>query len=111
MKRAALTLSLLGISTIVAAGVAHGQGGQNNRARLIANAISAAPPSIARGAAVMAPGPRGTMVTLRRGTNGWTCMPNMPQTPGNDPMCLDANGMDWAHAWMSKRLPTPGKVG
>ena len=26
-------------------------------------------------------------------------------------MCLDANGMEWAKAWMSKTTPPAGKVG
>ena len=30
---------------------------------------------------------KGVMTTLRKGTNGWTCMPDAPDTPGPDPMC------------------------
>jgi hypothetical protein len=26
-------------------------------------------------------------------------------------MCLDQNGMEWAHAWMTKTAPPEGKVG
>ena len=29
------------------------------------------------------------MVTLRAGTNGWTCLPDFPATRGDDPMCVD----------------------
>jgi len=80
-------------------------------AQLIANASSAAPASIGRNATVVAPGPGGKMRTLRRGTNGWTCMPDDPGTPGNDPMCVDRNGMAWAEAWMGHKAPDAGKPG
>jgi hypothetical protein len=48
---------------------------------------------------------------VRKGTNGWTCMPDNPETPGVDPMCVDANAMAWAQAWMSHQNPPAGKVG
>jgi hypothetical protein len=51
------------------------------------------------------------MRTLRKGKNNFTCMPDNPKTPGNDPMCLDAAGMQWADAWMHKTKPPPGVVG
>jgi hypothetical protein len=78
---------------------------------LIANAMSAAPSAVAKEAAIVVPGENGQMRTLREGTNGFTCMPDDPGTPGNDPMCLDQNGMEWAKAWMSHTDPPAGKVG
>lgn len=64
-------------------------------------ALSAAPKQIAMGAGVIAPGPDGKMQELKHGTNGWTCMPDNPESPGKDPMCVDAEGMKWAQAWMT----------
>jgi hypothetical protein len=78
---------------------------------LIANATSAAPEAVSQDAAVMALDAQGQMRTLREGTNNFTCMPDNPQSPGDDPMCLDQNGMEWAHAWMTKTAPPEGKVG
>jgi hypothetical protein len=75
-------------------------------AQLIKQALSAAPARIAKSAAVVAPQANGTMKELRPGTNGFTCLPNDPQTPGTDPMCLDSNGMKWAQAWMAHTKPT-----
>ncbi|HSP34465.1 MAG TPA: hypothetical protein VLU46_09125 [Thermoanaerobaculia bacterium] len=80
-------------------------------AELIASAMKAAPASIAKGATIVTMESDGTMRTLRTGTNGFTCMPDNPATPGPDPMCLDANAMAWAHAWMSHEAPPVGKVG
>ena len=74
----------------------------------IESAMSAAPASIAAAAAVVAPQADGSMKTLRAGTNGWTCMPDIPTTPGPDPMCLDANAVNWAMAWMSGKTPPKG---
>src|SRR5262245_40271554 len=59
----------------------------------IKSAMSAAPAAISANATVM---DMGTMKELKKGTNGWTCIPDMPHTPGADPMCLDANGLMWA---------------
>lgn len=80
-------------------------------AQLIASAESAAPKSLSRAATIVAMNADGTMRTIRKGTNGWTCMPDNPTTPGPDPMCLDQNAMQWAGAWMGHKEPPQGKVG
>ena len=75
--------------------------------QLITNAISAAPEAVGKNAAVV----NWDMKTIREGTNGFTCIPNDPGTPTDDPMCLDENGMAWMHAIMSKSEPPKGKIG
>jgi hypothetical protein len=87
------------------------QSARADDAELIKNAESAAPAAVGSGAAVYAPQPDGSMKTLREGANGFWCMPNDPNTPGDDPMCGDANSMEWAMAWMGKKDPPKGKVG
>ncbi|MGZ6040346.1 MAG: hypothetical protein ACXWKR_16885 [Phenylobacterium sp.] len=72
----------------------------------IASAVSAAPAAIGAGATVMTMDGK----VLRKGTNGWTCFPDDPGTPGKDPMCVDKNGMDWMSALMAKK-PPPSAVG
>ncbi len=73
----------------------------------IQNAMSAAPKAIAKEATILdyPANEGGEMVTLRQGTNEWTCLPDDPSTPANDPMCLDKMAMQWAQAWMSKKEP------
>lgn len=78
---------------------------------LIENATSAAPEAVAKNAAVVAMDENMQMRTVREGTNNFTCMPDNPMSPGNDPMCLDEGGMQWAGAWMSKQQPPAGVVG
>jgi hypothetical protein len=80
-------------------------------AQLIASAMTAAPKSVSKGAAIVAMGADGAMRTLRAGTNSFTCMADNPTTPGPDPMCLDKNAMEWAGAWMGHKTPEAGKVG
>jgi hypothetical protein len=77
------------------------------------NAMSAAPPSIAKDAAIMDwPAKEGDKPTvLRKGSNAWTCLPDYPGSPGNDPMCLDKMWMVWLEAYLTKtepKLTAPG---
>jgi hypothetical protein len=76
----------------------------------IANALTAAPPAVSRNASVVEMNEDGSMKVLRKGTSDWTCVPDDPSTPGDDPMCLDPNAMEWLHAYMAKTAP-PDKVG
>ena len=77
----------------------------------LASAMAAAPESIGSKATIIQAQADGSMKTLREGNNGWTCMPDNPQTPGHDPMCMDANGLKWAQAWMAHKDPPAGAVG
>jgi hypothetical protein len=76
-------------------------------AEIIANAMSAAPKAVAAEATIVAMDDKGAMRVLREGKGNFTCMPDNPMTPGNDPMCLDKPGMEWAKAWMGKTPPPP----
>ena len=78
---------------------------------MIDSAMHAAPMRVAQHAAVVAMDDKGGMRTLREGSNGFTCMPDNPTTPGPDPMCMDAAAMDWAKAWMGHQTPPSGRVG
>ena len=77
----------------------------------VASAMAAAPAAIAKDAMIIQASTDGSMKTLRAGSNGWTCMPDNPKTPGHDPMCMDANAMKWAEAWMGKKTPPADNVG
>ena len=78
---------------------------------LIASAMRAAPKNVASKATIVAAGADGKMRVLREGTNGFTCMPDNPTTPGPDPMCMDKAALGWAEAWMAHKNPPAGKVG
>lgn len=79
--------------------------------KLIKSAMQAAPKNVSRAATVVVMGGDGQMRTLRQGSNGFTCMPDNPTTPGPDPMCMDKAAWEWAGAWMGRKAPVAGKVG
>ncbi|HEX3915101.1 MAG TPA: hypothetical protein VHW71_16500 [Steroidobacteraceae bacterium] len=80
-------------------------------AALISSAMSAAPAAVGKNATIVAMEADGKMRILRKGSNGFTCMPDNPATPGPDPMCADSNAMEWIHAWVMHKTPVAGKVG
>jgi hypothetical protein len=80
-------------------------------AAMIKSAMSAAPAAVGKSATIVAMVANGKMRTLRKGTNGFTCMPDNPTTPGPDPMCMDSNAMEWAHAWIGHKPPPTGHIG
>jgi hypothetical protein len=109
MARFAPTAFILSAAATFAAGLASAAARPSD-AQLIASAVSAAPAAIGGKASVIATDGAGRMRPLRRGSNGWTCIPDNPSTPGIDPMCVDGNGMAWMHAMLAHR-PPPAAVG
>lgn len=108
--------STIAVLVGVAAFIAHPARAEDRTASggdkaLIASAMSAAPAAVGRKASIVVAGKDGQMRTLRKGENGWTCMPDNPATPGKDPMCMDRNALEWASAWMEHRPPPTGKIG
>lgn len=73
----------------------------------IDSALSAGPGSLARNATIM--DWDGTV--LREGTNGWTCLPDMPDNGGTDPWCVDDAWMNLLDSLMNGKEPTYDKVG
>ncbi len=82
----------------------------------IKNALSAAPAVIAEKATVMdwptdlkAATFQGRI--LRQGSNGWTCMPDLPGKPQHDPMCADETMMKWMMATLAGKKPNIDRIG
>ena len=101
--------ALISILSSTAAQAVEKKPGKTDAAK-IANAMTAAPKAVSRNASVVEMNEDGSMKVLRNGSGKWTCVPDDPSTPGNDPMCLDPNAMDWLHALMTKSDP-PDKIG
>jgi hypothetical protein len=83
---------------------------QKTDAELIASAISAAPLAVSKDATIVAVGSDGKLRTLRQGQGSFTCVPDDPSTPGNDPMCMDRNAFEWFKALLAHEKPPEGKV-
>lgn len=80
-----------------------------DKAALIRDALSAAPPAVAKTAKVV--DVDGTV--LRPGSGIYTCYPTMPQIRkrGREPMCLDKTWIAWRDAWMNKKPFKPEQMG
>jgi hypothetical protein len=111
MRISALSMLLAATGALQAAEQKAPAAAKPTDAELIASALAAAPAGVAKGAGVVTMGADGKMSTLRKGSNGFTCMPDNPETPGPDPMCMDAASMAWVHAWVGHQPPPAGKVG
>lgn len=69
--------------------------------QLIKLAMSAAPPQISQDATIMIPGKDGKLVEAKKGTNGFTCLPDTDGQEKPTPICADAASMQWADAYLS----------
>lgn len=111
------TLAILFAQATIAADMAMPAAGEKGATRsasdqkMIRSAMQAAPKKVSATATIVAMGADGQLRTLREGTNGFTCMPDNPATPGHDPMCMDKAAREWADAWMNHKTPTSGKTG
>jgi hypothetical protein len=73
----------------------------------IENAMSAAPSAISANATILdnALDDAGAFVVLREGSNDWSCFPDFPASPGNDPQCLDQTWLEWLYAFVAGDEP------
>jgi len=95
------------VSAFIAFAAAHGQQvyAQASDADYMAAIRRAAPPEVVQDATILRMA-GSNMQTVQKGSNGWTCMTDQLGTP----MCVDANAMEWAHAWQTHATP-PDKTG
>jgi hypothetical protein len=80
---------------------------ENDKEAMIKDALSAAPPKIAAGAAVM--DWEGNL--LRGGYSDWTCYPTGSPESGTCPMCIDQPWQELIGAWVGKTDYTASRVG
>lgn len=69
-------------------------------------AQSAAPPYISRDATIMIMEPDGKMTEGKKGTNGFTCFPDVDGQEIPDPICADEAAMKWVNDFM-ENAPRP----
>ncbi len=111
------TLSVIVLTGTIAFGVAQSQTAARqddpDAAAKIASAMTAAPPAISDEATILdnAVDDAGKYLVLREGSNGWSCFPDIPASPGNDPQCYDATFMDWNYAFLTGKAPSPAVPG
>ncbi len=116
-----LSLFVLFVLIVTGAVLALAQEADADVQAQIDNAVSAGPAEIGEEATVLAyseewPGnwpdePAPALVELRPGSNGWTCIADIPTTPGNDPMCLNETYLDLLKAQYTLIDPPPTGIG
>ena len=106
------TLITIAIAALCATSVA--LAAPESTASKIARALSAGPPSVTSGAAVIWIDDNGKATPLRKGTNGWTCGVGMKGVVGMDPFCADGSAMQWFASYLGHKpkpaITTPGVV-
>lgn len=108
-----IALLLVGTGTLVFGMAAAARQDDADAAAKIEVAMSAAPSTVSANATILdlEVDEAGEFVVLREGSNGWTCFPDGPGTPANDPMCLDQTWMDWLNAYVAGEEPNTMVVG
>lgn len=75
-------------------------------------ARSAAPEAISKDASIMIFGPDGKLTEAKKGTNGFTCIPDIDEQEKPDPFCGDAAAMQWVEDLVAgKPSPSNDKPG
>ena len=72
-------------------------------------ALSAAPARISKDAGVMIYGADGKLTEVRKGTNGFVCIPTVMNLPSPDPMCMDAASHQWFND-ITSNAPKPSNT-
>jgi len=116
MRMAFVVVLGLGLVNVVMAGVkTQGKGKaakevpSMSQEEQITLALSAAPPHIAKDAAVLVFGADGKLKEGKQGTNGVTCIPTVMNLPDPDPMCMDAAVKQWWEDLMAN-APKPSNT-
>jgi hypothetical protein len=99
----------VGALMLAVSGAAHAQQHPTatSDADYLAKVALAAPEQVVKGSTIVAMDKGGTSRTLQKGSNDFTCMVMGDGTP----MCADKNGMEWAHALMTRTAPPANKIG
>ena len=103
MLRNIITTSTVIFSMLIFSANSAQAGGNSWKAKMIADAITAAPPAVTNGATIYAWDKKGQMILLRPGTGPYVCLASgfqstrvgKPSLPYPDPMCLDQNAWNF----------------
>ena len=82
-------------------------------AEKIASALQAGPKFVTRSATVLdyPTSPSGEYRVLRAGSNGWSCLPGLPEGPHDEPGCFDQVFLQFIKDSIAGRTPSVHSVG
>ncbi|MBI5455014.1 MAG: hypothetical protein HY956_10315 [Deltaproteobacteria bacterium] len=101
MKRTFALAALLAFTAVGAYAAEKGVKGMSQE-EMIKTAKSAAPAHISENATVMLPGPDGKLQEAVKGTNEFTCIPDISAQEKPDPICGDKAATDWVLSAINK---------
>ena len=105
-----LALVLIVVLSTVSTAIAKGKDLKSmSKEEQIKLAQSAAPHHISMDATIMVMGPDGKMVEGKKGSNGFTCFPDIDGQEIPDPICADQATMQWVNDLMNK-APKPSNT-
>ena len=113
MLRNIITTSTVFFSMLIFSANSAQAGGHDWKVKMIADAITAAPPSVTNDATIYAWDKKGQMILLRPGTGPYVCLASgfqstrvgKPSLPYPDPMCLDQNAWNFMRHVLSEKNP------
>lgn len=98
---------LASVALLAAAAGLAAAGSPVSQDETVKSAMSAGPSSISADATIM----DWSFNVIRKGTNGWTCLPDRADTEGPDPWCVNEPWMNFLRAYVNKTEPTYTEVG
>jgi len=113
MLKNIITTSTVIFSMLIFSANSAQAGGDDWKVKMIADAITAAPPSVTNDATIYAWDKEGQMILLRPGTGPYVCLASgfqstrvgKPSLPYPDPMCLDQNAWAFMRHLLSEKNP------
>ncbi len=113
MLRNIITTSTVFFSMLIFSANSAQAGGNDWKAKMIADALTAAPPAVTNGATIYAWDKKGQMILLQPGTGPYVCLASgfqstrvgKPSLPYPDPMCLDQNAWNFMRHVLSEKNP------
>jgi len=113
MLRNIITTSTVFFSMLIFSANSAQAGGNDWKAKMIADALTAAPPAVTNDATIYAWDKKGQMILLRPGSGPYVCLASgflstrvgKPPMPYPDPMCLDQNAWNFVKHFFSEKNP------
>ncbi len=113
MLKNIITTSTVFFSMLIFSANSAQAGGHDWKVKMIADAITAAPPSVTNDATIYAWDKKGQMILLQPGTGPYVCLASgfqstrvgKPSLPYPDPMCLDQNAWNFMRHVLSEKNP------
>jgi hypothetical protein len=106
-------IPMMVLAALIPAGPVLAQTAESTDEAKIADAIRAAWPEVTDEATILdwPDGADGDFRVIRQGTNGWSCLPDMPGDSIDEPQCLDDEWLEFTRNFLAGRPHTTTRTG